>query len=80
MNTHRVTEIQLLENDNGKRIVPLHTGKVQIGIAYTPKPTATDARWIEKHTKSKAWGLGIWIAISSAAVAGVIAVAAAGGR
>jgi hypothetical protein len=76
MNTHRVTEIQLLENDNGKRIVPLHTGKVQIGRCYTPKPTASDARWIEKHTKSKAYGLAFWIVFSCVSLAGVIVIAA----
>jgi hypothetical protein len=78
MNTHRVTEIQLLDNDNGKRIVPFHTGKVAIGSQYTPKQTPSDARWIEKHTKSKAYGLGWWIVFSCVSLAGLIVIAAGG--
>lgn len=77
MNTHRVTEIQLLENDSGKRIIPYTTpAGVEIGRCWTPKPTPADARWIEKHTKSKAYGLAWWIVFSCVSLAGLIVIAA----
>jgi hypothetical protein len=33
-----IREIELLEQDNRRQIVPIHTGKVQIGRAYIPPP------------------------------------------
>lgn len=61
--------VQLLDSepDTGKRIVPFHTGKVAIGIAYTPKPTIQDARCIEKYTAPKS-PFAKWIGWSVAAL------------
>jgi hypothetical protein len=75
MNTHRVTEIQLLENDNGKRVIPINTGKVQIGIAYQPKPTAADAKWLEKQTRRSGYSWAWWCAMCGLALAGAVAIA-----
>jgi hypothetical protein len=62
-NLHRVTlsDIELMEQDNRRKIVPLHTGKVQIGLTYQPKPTAHDARWLE-YQRAPGYGLGWWLA------------------
>jgi hypothetical protein len=39
--------------DSGRRVIPYHTGKVSIGRSYIPKPTATDAVWLEHHTRRR---------------------------
>jgi hypothetical protein len=60
-----------------RRNVPYTTSAgIQIGRSFQPKPTPSDARWLEKHTKSKAYGLAFWIVFSCVSLAGVIVIAA----
>jgi hypothetical protein len=66
-----IREIELIEQDNGRQIVPLHTGKVQIGLTYQPKPTAQDARWIEHH-RAPGYGMGWGLAFGAVSMLGLV--------
>jgi hypothetical protein len=44
-----------------RQIVPYNTGRVLIGSAWTPRITASEAQWIEKH-KRRSSGRWWWIA------------------
>lgn len=39
---------------------PLHTGKVQIGLAYYPQRSASYANWIEGHVPVRHRGRSLW--------------------
>ena len=66
-----IREIELIEQDNRRQIVPLHTGKVQIGLAYTPKQKPQDARWIEHH-RAPGYGMGWWLAFGTVSMLGLV--------
>lgn len=38
---------------NGRKVIPLHTGKVQIGLAYQPKPCPVKASAIEHYAPKR---------------------------
>lgn len=43
-------QIELIEpKDAGKKVIPINTGKVQIGVAYQPKLSAAAAQGGSKH-------------------------------
>lgn len=66
--------IELLDSakDNGRKVIPLHTGRVQIGIAYQPKPKQSDAQWIEKHRARR--GVGKWFVWSVLGFLALVAI------
>lgn len=64
------------DKDNGRKVVPLHTGKVQIGIAYQPKPTQVQAQWLERHTARRSPILR-WTGWSALALLALIVIAKA---
>lgn len=74
-----MAEIELLEEgkDNGRKVIPFNTGRVQIGRAYQPKPTITQARWIERHTRPRL-AVGKWLGYSMLAVLALFLIAARG--
>jgi hypothetical protein len=74
---HRCMPVQLLdEPDHGKQIIPYHTGKVQIGIAYQPRLAAIEARAGSHHPAPRS-PLARWAGWSVAAVIAVLLIARA---
>jgi hypothetical protein len=66
--------IELYESkDNGKRTVPYHTGRIEIGIAYIPKQKPLDARWVE-HYRAPSYGPVWWTLFTAVSVAGIVLV------
>lgn len=59
-----MTRVELLREhqDTGRRVVPLNTGRVQIGCRWTPPATQTQAQWIERHAR-RGYSAGWWIAM-----------------
>jgi hypothetical protein len=59
-------EIQMTkERRNDRKVIPLHTGKVAIGIAWQPKPTIHQAQCIEVYTRPSY--VGRWLAVAGLA-------------
>lgn len=71
-----MTRIELLREhqDTGRKVVPINTGKVQIGRCYTPPTTPKQAQCVE-HYRSRDYGAGWWVAVCAiAAFAAVLIV------
>lgn len=62
--------IQLLQEskDTGRKVVPYTTPSgLRIGVAYTPKPSITQAQCIE-YQRAKGYGTAWWIAFCAVSV------------
>lgn len=66
-------ELQQDDTHRDRKVVPVNTGKVQIGRCWTPKPTPTQAQWIERHTRRT--GGRLWLALSGVALMAAAVIA-----